>query len=151
MDARRIVSLSEEERAHLQRLIHAGTSPARLQTRARILLLSDRSQGEHRPDWQVAEAALSSESTVKRIRRRFVEEGLEAALTEKPRPGPPPKLTGDLEAKLFVLACSKPPEGHARWSLRLLADRLVELDCVESISHVAVRTHLKRGKSSPGT
>jgi putative transposase len=150
MDARRIVSLTEAERAHLEGLLHAGTSSARLQNRARILLLTDRSEGQARPDLEVAEAALTSRSTVKRIRRRFLQEGLEAALHEKPRPGAPPKVTGDIEARLFLMACSQPPEGHARWSLRLLATRLVELELVESISHVAVLKHLKRGRSSPG-
>jgi transposase len=103
-----------------------------------VLLLSDRSQGERRTDEQVAGAVLTSVSTAKRTRWRFLQEGLEAALEEKPRPGRPPKITGEIEAQLTVLACSQPPEGHAHWTLRLLAGRLVELGYLESISHAAV-------------
>lgn len=150
MDAGRIITLTSEERAQLQRLLQSGTSPARLLTRARLLLLLDRSLGDHRSVSQVAKLAFSSDATVKRIRGRFLDEGLEAALHERPRTGAPPKLTGEKEARLFLLACSQPPEGHARWSLRLLADRMVELGEVESISHVAIGEHLKRGRSSPG-
>ncbi len=150
MDARRIVILTSEERAQLQRLLQSGTSPARLLTRARILLLLDRSLDDHRSVSHVAKLAFSSDATVKRLRSRFLDEGLEAALHDKHRGGAPPKLTGEKEAQLFLLACSAPPEGHARWSLRLLADRMVELGHVESVSHVTVREHLKRGRSSPG-
>ncbi len=150
MSTRRCVFLTGEERAHLKRLLRRGSSPARLQTRARILWLTDRSHGHHRADAEVAQAALTSEPTIKRVRRRFLDEGLEAALHEKPRPGAVPKVTGEVEAQLFLLASSAPPEGHARWSLRLLADRMVELGSVESLSHVTVREHLKKGRSSPG-
>ena len=93
---------------------------------------------------------LTSVSTVKRTRWRFLQGGLEAALEEKPRSGRPPKITGEIEAQLTVLACSQPPEGHAHWTLRLLAERLVELGCLDSISHVAVGNRLKKTKSSPG-
>ena len=113
-------------------------------------MLTDHSRGQHLPDEEVAQVAFTSESTIKRIRRRFLEAGLEAALHEQPRPGATPKLTGEKEAQLFLLACSAPPEGHARWSLRLLADRMVELGVVDSLSHTAVSDHLKRGRSSPG-
>lgn len=150
MPTRNHVKLSEKERAHLQGLLRRSAAPARVQTRARVLLLSDRSQGKRRTDEEVAAAVLTSVSTAKRTRWRFLQEGLEAALAEKPRPGRPPKITGEVEAKLTVLACSQPPEGHARWTLRLLADRLVELGYVESISHVAVSNRLKKMRSSPG-
>jgi transposase len=83
-------------------------------------------------------------TTVGNIRRRYSREGLASALTEKPRPGKPPKVTGEVEAHLVALTCSKPPDGHVRWTLRLLANRLVELQQVESISHVAVRDVLKK-------
>ena len=83
-------------------------------------------------------------------RQRFVEGGLEVALNEKPRPGKPPKLTGRDEAKLTAIACSEPPEGYARWSIHLLADKLVELDIVDSISRETVRNYLKKGISSRG-
>ena len=144
------VSLTTEQREQLHRLIHAGHAPARTQTRARILLLADRSQGARRTDAQVAGAALCSPSTVGNTRRRFVRNGLSAALEEKPRPGKAPKITGDIEAHLVTLACSDPPEGEARWTLRLLAGRLVELGLLDSLSHVAVGERLKKMNSSPG-
>ena len=150
MSAKSAVCLSGEERSRLRGLLRRGVAPARVQTRARVLLLTDCSRGQHRTDEEVAQAVLTSVSTVKRTRWRFRQEGLEAALTEKPRPGPPPKITGEIEAKLTVLACSQPPEGHARWTLRLLAGRLVELGYLESISHVAVGKRLKKTNSSPG-
>jgi len=93
---------------------------------------------------------LTSVSTAKRTRWRFLQEGLQTALSEKPHPGRPPKITGEIEAKLTMLACSQPPEGHARWTLRLLADQLVELGYLDSISHVAVGERLKKTRSSPG-
>ena len=150
MATRSAVKLSEKERAHLKGLLRRGAAPARVQTRARVLLLADRSRGERRTDEQVAAAVLTSVMTTKRTRWRFLREGLEAALAEKPRPGRPPKITGEVEAQLTVLACSQPPEGRCRWTLRLLAGRLVELGCLESISHAAVGNRLKKTRSSPG-
>jgi transposase len=150
MSTRSAVKLSEKERTHLKGLLRRGAAPARVQTRARILLLADRSRGERRTDEQVAAAVVTSLMTTKRTRWRFLQEGLEAALAEKPRPGRPPKITGEIEAKLTLLACSQPPEGHGRWTLRLLASRLVELGCLESISHTAVADRLKKTKSNPG-
>ena len=150
MSTRSAVQLSEKERSHLKGLLRRGAAPARVQTRARVLLFTDRSLGQHRTHEQVAEAVLTSVSTAKRTRWRFLQEGLEAALAEKPRPGRPPKITGEIEAQLTVLACSQPPEGHAHWTLRLLAGRLVELGYLESISHVAVGNRLKRTRSSRG-
>src|SRR4030042_5638478 len=150
MTTRSVVKLSEEERSRLKGLLRRGAAPARVQTRARILLLADCSQGKRRTDEQVAAAVMTSLMTAKRTRWRFLQEGLEAALAEKPRPGRPPKITGEIEAKLTVLACSQPPEGRARWTLRLLAGQLVELGYLESISHVAVFKRLKKTKSNPG-
>ena len=150
MSTRSVVRLSEKERIRLKGLLCRGAAPARVQTRARVLLLSDRNAGERRTDEQVAEAVLTSVSTAKRTRWRFLREGLQAALEEKPRPGRPPKITGEIEAQLTVLACSQPPEGHARWTLRLLAAQIVELGYLESISHVAVGNRLKKTTSSPG-
>jgi hypothetical protein len=148
-----IVSLNPEQREHLQSLIHAGNAPARTQTRARILLLADRSQEAQQPkrtDAQVADAVLCSPATVGNVRRRFVRQGLQTALEDKPWPGPPPKITGDIEAHLVTLACSDPPQGEARWTLRLLAGHLVELGLLDSISHVAVGERLKKMNLSPG-
>jgi len=138
------VNLSEEQRSQLWGLLRRGAAPARVQTRARILLLTDAGVGGHRPEGEVSRAVLTSLSTVRRTRRRFLAEGLEDALTEKPRPGAPPKITGEIEAQLVLLACSDPPEGHDSWTLRLLADRMVELGYLDSISHVAVGKRLKK-------
>jgi putative transposase len=121
-----------------------------MQTRARILLQSDRSQGQKRTDQKVAEAALCSLSTVRRIRSRYIEGGLPLALKDKGWPGAVPKLTGEVEAKLTMLACSEPPKGHARWTLRLLANQMVELGYIEDVSHVTVREWLKKTRLSLG-
>lgn len=144
------VYLTVAVRNKLEETIHKGESSAREQTRARILLLSDRSQGQKRTQAEIAEVLLCSEATVGNIRRRFVREGLASALSEKPRPGKPPKVTGEVEAHLVALTCSEPPPGHMRWTLRLLADRLVALEQVESISHVAIGDVLKKMNLSLG-
>jgi len=144
------IELKEDERAELERQIHAGNSSVRKQTRVRILLLSDRSQGQKRTDQEVADAAICSTSTVRSIRRRYVEGGLSAALNDKGWPGAKPKLTGEVEAKLIMLACSEPPKGFARWTLRLLADQMVELGYIEEVSHVTVREWLKKTNLSLG-
>jgi transposase len=139
-----LVKLSADERTLLEKLIRAGSAPARTIARARILLLVDRSQGESRSDEDVAEAVMVHERTVYNIRRRYASSGLNAAIHEKPRPGAVPKITGEIEAQLVVLACSDPPEGHDRWTLQMFADKLVELELVESISPVAVYRRLKK-------
>jgi hypothetical protein len=144
------INLTTEQRAELERFIRSGNSPARSQTRARILLLADRSQGQARTDAEVAQAALCSKHTVLNTRYRFHAVGLPAALYDRPRPGQPPKLTGELEAKLTLLACSHPPEGEARWTLRLLAERMIELGYVDSVSHVTVGEWLKKMNLSLG-
>lgn len=146
----RDIRLTAEQRATLKELLHRGKSSARVQTRARIMLLSDRSQGPWQSAPRVAKAVLVHPNTVRKVRRRFVAAGLSAALGERPRPGAKPKLTGAVEAQLTVLACSAPPAGHARWTLRLLAGRLVELGLVDSVSHVSVHHWLKKANSSPG-
>lgn len=155
MSKHQYINLDEEERILLQELIHRGESAARVQTRARILLLSDRSQGRTRTLAQVADSALCSVSTVRNVKRNYLSGGVEAALYEKPRPGAEPTFTGEVEAQLTMLACSAPPAGHAGWSLRLLAERMVELAYVESISHVTVgallkKTNCNRGESEAG-
>lgn len=144
------VSLTEGQREELEDLIRKGSASARRQNRARILLLSDRSRCEKRTRQVVAEATLSSPATVGAICRQFVTEGLEAALSEKPRPGQAPKLTGEIEAQLIALTCSDPPDGHSRWTLRLLASQMVELGHIESLSNVAVYKRLKKMNSNPG-
>lgn len=150
MTTHRTLNLTADERSHLEELIRGGDASARTNRRARILLLSDRSQGQQRTDAAVAEAVMCSVATVGNVRRRHLDEGLQAALEDKPRPGAAPTFTGETEAQLTILACSQPPAGHARWTLRLLANQMVELGHVESISHVTVRERLKKTHSSPG-
>jgi transposase len=140
MNKRYIVDLAADERAGLRTLLNRGVAPARRLTRARILLLAD----EGGPDPEIATALHVHRATVERTRRRFVEGGVERALSDKPRPGGRPKLDGEQAAHLVALACSAPPEGRARWTMRLLADRLVELALVEAISDETVRRTLKK-------
>jgi transposase len=145
------VVLSDTEREELKRLIAAGTSPARKLAHARILLKSDEGpDGDGWADEKVADAVESSQPTVARIRRQYFEEGLEAALNRRPPTREyRRKLDGEKEARLVALACSEPPEGRARWSLRLLADKMVELEIVEDVSHQTVRRTLKKTSLSP--
>jgi len=138
------VFLLEEDRLYLDNLIRGGTDSARVLNRARILLLADRSGAEQRTRQQVAQAALCCALTAGNVCRRYAREGLDAALSEKPRPGKAPKITGEIEAQLVLLACSNPPEGQARWTFKLLADKLVQLALVDSISEVAVYKRLKK-------
>jgi transposase len=144
------VYLKPDQREVLEHLLRAGTTSSRTQTRARILLLTDRCQEQHRTDAQIAEVLLCSVATVVNVRARYLKEGIEAALYDKPRPGRAPKFTGDLEAQLTVLACSDPPEGCGRWTVRLLADQMVELGLVESIGHSTIGERLKKMNSNPG-
>jgi len=144
------IELNADERTELERLIRTGNAPARKQTRARILLLSDRSQGQKRTGQEVAEAVLCSTGSVYNVRRRYLQGGLPQALNDKGWPGAKPKLTGDVEAKLTMLACSAPPQGHARWTLRLLANQMIELGYVEAVSHVTIGEWLKKTNLSLG-
>lgn len=145
-----VIHLTPKQRQYLENLIHAGSAPARTQTKARILLLTDRSQGRRHTDAELAQVLFCSKGTIGNTRRRFVQEGLQAALYDKPRPGQAPKITGEVEAQLVLLACSAPPLGQARWTLQLLADQLVVLGLVESISTVAVYQRLKKTNCVPG-
>lgn len=146
------IKLTKEERGTLKKLVSTGTSPARMQTRARMLLMAaDRSvssRGTHRrranSNREIAQALQVSERTVSRTRQRFIEGRLDVALGERSRSGRPPRITGEIEAKLTMLACSSPPEGRARWTLQLLADKMVELGYIESISDVGVMKTLKK-------
>lgn len=141
-----VVDLSDEERAQLRDLVKRGRLAARKLTRAHVLLLAD----EGVVDRGIANALHVHETTVERIRKRFVEGGLDWALEDRPRPGAARKLDDKQEAHLIALACSRAPEGQQRWTLRLLADKLVRLEIVDSISHETVRQTLKRGLSNPG-
>ncbi len=146
------VELTPEQRQTLETLIRKGQSPARTQTHARILLKADRTEGA--PAWtddQIAEACEVSRPTVERVRRTFVTVGLDAALhRRRPQRVYQRKLDGAQEAQLVALTCSAPPEGQERWSLRLLAQRLVELEVVDGIAPETVRTTLKKTNSSRG-
>jgi len=135
-----IVELAEEEREQLRTLLRRGKASVRMVARARVLLKAD----EGYTDGAVADALDVSTATVSRIRRRFVEGGLEQGLTEKPRPGQRRKLSGKQEAHMIAVACSTPPEGHGRWTLRLLAGKVVELGFASSISPETVRQVLKK-------
>jgi len=140
------VELTEDRRAELRGLVGSGTAPARMLTRARILLKADHGAGG--PGWSdaaIAGALDVNASTVLRVRRQFVAEGLEATL-ERKRPDRvyERRLDGAQEARLIAVACSEAPEGSDRWSLRLLADELVRLEVVEAISHETVRQTLKK-------
>jgi len=140
-----IVDLTEDERASLQALIRRGKTPARKITRARILLHAARGA----TDAEIVTALGVGQATVERTRRRFVEEGL-GAISERPRPGARPRLSEKAEARLVAEACSQAPEGRGRWTMRLLAGRVVELGLAESCSHETVRRVLKRSGSSCG-
>ena len=144
------ITLTEEERTELLQLIKSGKHSARVLGRARILLLLDRSQGQKMKLNEVADAMLTSIGTVSNVKRRYLKGGLERGLYDRPRPGAKPKIDGEVEAHLIALVCSDPPEGQARWTLRLLADKLMELELVETISHVAVGDALKKTNSSLG-
>lgn len=144
--AKYIVGLTDEERGQLKGLIRRGRAPARQITRARVLLKGD----EGWDDGSIASALSIGVSTVWRTRKRCVEEGVDGALHDRPRPGQRPKLDGKQEAYLIAMACTTPPEGHARWTLRLLAGKVVELRFAETYSHEAVRRVLKKTNSSPG-
>ena len=152
MHKRYVVALSEEERTSLERMIAAGVAPARKLTHARILLKADAPPGG--PGWvdeRIAEAIEVSQPTVARVRRQCQEEGLAAALHRRaPTREYVRKLDGKQEAQLIALACSEPPVGQQRWTLRRLADKLVELEVVEAISYQTVRRTLKKTSSSPG-
>jgi transposase len=142
-----VVNLTKEEKSDLLKLVGKGEVRARKMNRAHILLLAD----EDRTDKDIAKALHTSPSTVERTRRRLVEGGVEHALNESPRPGGRRKLTGKQEAYVVALACSDPPEGKKRWSMQMLADKLVELEVVtDGISDETVRRTLKRGTSSRG-
>jgi transposase len=141
-----VVNLKEDERDGLMQYLRKGHSSARSQTRARILLLSD----EGLEDDEIVETLKVSKSTVSRVRKRYCEGGLDYALHEKPRSGAPLKMDGRVEAQLTLLACSDPPDGRSRWTVRLLADKLVEMEIVESISHMSVQRLLKKMKLNLG-
>jgi transposase len=145
------VTLSDAERQELTELIRSGKSSSRKLTRARVLLKSD----ENVDDWtdvRIAEALDVCVRVVEDVRKRFVEGGVKAAIDRRPQPARPEKhkIDGPAEAKLTMLACSVAPEGYGRWTLNLLADRMIELKFVDTVSHETVRKALKKANSSHG-
>lgn len=148
------VTLSQEERRELDAISSKGKQTAQNVLNALILLACDEGpyQKERSINETIARVLNVSMKTIDRVKKRFVEEGLDAVMTRKPTSRVyARKADGDLEAHLIALSCSPAPEGHARWTLRLLADKVVELNYVESISHETVRRVLKKTSSSPGS
>jgi hypothetical protein len=147
MTPRYRVTLSEEERKELEVLTRKGKTPAKKFIHARALLLCDAAPDG--PGWKVADVAAAlgvTSRTIEHLKKRFVEEGLQAALVRKPRVRPPREVIfdGAFEARLIALACSEAPPGYRRWTVRLLADKAVELDLAPSVSHMTVQRVLKK-------
>jgi len=147
------VTLTAEERYTLERLVSAGKGAARRLIHARVLLLADTSPGMSRTDDDIVAAVGTGPRTIARARQRFVTEGLAAALDHRPQPPRPDKIKikGDVEQQLIRLACSDPPEGRCHWTLSLLADELVALGLVGSLSTETVRQALKKTTSTRGS
>jgi transposase len=147
MSPRYRVTLNKEERKELESMTHRGKTHARKFIYARALLLCD--AGADGPAWNVSDVATAlgvTSRAIERLKKRFVEDGLEAALERKPREKPPREVTfdGAFEARLIALACSDAPDGHRRWTVRLLADKAVELSFAASVSHMTVQRVLKK-------
>lgn len=150
MNKKHVVALTAADRAKLCMVVRSGQASARKVLRAKILLRADR-LGENDTDQEIAEALDIGVATVERVRARYAREG-QAALERRPQPPRPQKrrLDGKGEAQLVMLACSQPPEGHGRWTLDLLADRMVKLSYTPTISRDTVRRTLKKTRSSRG-
>lgn len=148
MGRKHVVALTDGQRRELQALVNSGRESARKITRARVLLKSE----EGLSDEEIVEALDVGRATVERVRKRFAEEGLAAAVERLPQPSRPlkRKLDGEAEARLITLACSTPPDGHGHWTLDLLADRMVRLNVVPAVSRDTVGRCLKKTRSSPG-
>lgn len=141
-----VIELTNKERLELIKIIKSGSSPAKVITRANILLVSDASFGKPLTVAETAERFNTTPTTVQTVRTAFAESGLNGALYRKKRETPPiqPKVDGNLEAHIISICCSEPPEGYERWTLRLIADKCVELGYVNSISHMTVKRTLKK-------
>ena len=140
MKKKNIIKLKKQARTELKRIVNQGEEKARTITRSRVLLLADKGKN----DSQIMEALCIARNTVREVRARYVRNGIEAAIHEKDRPGAPKKFSGKEEAKITALACSMPPEGRSQWSLRLLADKAVELKLVNKISFKTIGLLLKK-------
>ncbi len=141
-----VIELSEQDKAELIDIVTKGKSPARTILRANILLASDRRSEKYMTVSEISKAYHTTSTTVQNVRTSYCEKGLEATINRKKRETPPipAKVTGEVEAQVIALACGKPPEGYSKWTLRLLADKTVELGYIDSISHVTVSTILKK-------
>ena len=152
MNQKYVVKLTDEQKQHLEKLITSGTSPARMLTRARILLKSD--QSKNGPNWsyeKIVEAFDVSEMLIRDVRKRFAEAGFEAAIQrKKPDREYEHSLDGEAEAHLIALACSQPPKGQKRWTLRLLKRAMQKRMYVQTVSHETIRTTLKKRRLSLG-
>lgn len=152
MEKRFRVTLTAEERQDLQKLVSTGKAAARKLMRARVLLLADQAEGgPSKSDPEIGDAVQCGRATVERVRKQFVEEGLEAVLQPKPSNRVyEKKMDGRMEAHLIATACGAPPQGRARWTLRLLGDQMVALGHVDSLSYETVRRTLKKTNLSLG-
>lgn len=141
-----VIELSEQDRTELIDIVTKGSNSARKILRANILLASDKQNEKYMTVAEIAEAYHTTPTTVQTVRTSYCENGLEATINRKKRETPPvpAKVTGEVEAHIIALACSDPPEGYSKWTLRLLADKTVELGYIESISHVTVSSVLKK-------
>src|SRR3989338_4115954 len=140
MRKKNLVKLKLNDQKLLEQFITKGSQKARTITRAQILLMAN----DGKADTQIIEALGTARNTIRTVRYRYVNQGLEAAVNEQPRPGAPEKITGRNRAKISAIACSRPPEGRSRWTLRLIADTMVELNMVDNISHHTVQRVLKK-------
>ena len=141
-----VIELSNQEKVRLMAIVKKGNSPARTILRANILLASDKQNDKYMTVSEIANAYRTTPTTVQTVRASYCKKGLEATITRKKRETPPipAKVTGEVEAHVIALACGQPPEGYSKWTLRLLANKTVELGYIESISHVTVSTILKK-------
>ena len=141
-----VIELSNQEKVRLMEIVKKGNSPARTILRANILLASDKQSDKYMTVSEIANAYRTTPTTVQTVRTSSCKKGLEATITRKKRETPPipAKVTGEVEAHVIALACGQPPEGYSKWTLRLLANKTVELGYIESISHVTVSNILKK-------
>lgn len=141
-----IIELSDADRKTLQEVVSKGKSSAKAILRANILLASDRNNKRHMTVAEIAETYHTTPTTVQNVRTSYANNGLETTIARKKRETPPvpPKVTGDVEVHIIALACGDPPEGYEKWTLRLLADKCVELNYAESLSHMTVSRILKK-------
>ena len=141
-----VIELSNQEKVRLMEIVKKGNSPARTILRANILLASDKQSDKYMTVSEIANAYRTTPTTVQTVRTSYCKKGLEATITRKKRETPPipAKVTGEVEAHIIALACGQPPEGYSKWTLRLLANKTIELGYIESISHVTISTILKK-------